>query len=216
MHDRELFDLLEHAGDAAFAVTSDGNICAWNARAEALFGFSRAAAIGRTCFDLFNGRGAFGTLVCGEQCVVRDCAAHHQAAADFDLEVRTRSGRRRWVNISTIVHDPEGGRKRIVHLARDIGARKRTESLAGRILSMSKQLADLSKDAGYPAPVTALSAQERRVLKGLSEGKSAAAIVAELQISPQTLRNHLYRINQKLRTHSRLEAVIHAIRRHLV
>jgi DNA-binding CsgD family transcriptional regulator len=54
------------------------------------------------------------------------------------------------------------------------------------------------------------------VLRSLSEGQSPANVVHALKISPQTLRNHLHHINQKLGTHNRLEAVIHAIRRRLI
>ena len=61
--DRALFDFLEHTADAAFAVTDSGEICSWNSSAEALFGFGRDEAIGKTCFELFQGRGALGTLV---------------------------------------------------------------------------------------------------------------------------------------------------------
>ena len=115
MLDRDLFDLLEHTADAAFAVTDGGEIRSWNASAEALFGFERDEAVGKTCFELFQGCGVLGTLVCTENCHVRDCAAHHTAIPDFDLEVNTRSGRRIWVNMSTLVHeDPKSGRRRIV------------------------------------------------------------------------------------------------------
>ena len=44
----------------------------------------------------------------------------------------------------------------------------------------------------------------------------AKAIARTLRISAQTLRNHLHRINRKLRTHNRLEAVTHAQRRGLL
>ena len=53
------------------------------------------------------------------------------------------------------------------------------------------------------------------MLQKFAEGKSPADIVHELEIRPQTLRNHLHHINQKLGTHNRLEAVTHAIRRKL-
>jgi PAS domain S-box-containing protein len=49
MQDRDLYDLLEHTSDAAFAVTDSGDICSWNASAEALFGFHSDEAIGKTC-----------------------------------------------------------------------------------------------------------------------------------------------------------------------
>jgi PAS domain S-box-containing protein len=215
--DRELFDFLEHTADAAFTVTDAGEICSWNASAELLFGFGRDEVVGKTCFEVLQGRGSLGTLVCTEHCEVRDCAAHHRRIPDFDLEARTRSGLRIWVNVSTVFHaDPKTGRRRIVHLMRDVGDRKRTEALVRRMLRTSKQLLETADDSVRSEPIAQLSEQEHRVLRSLSEGQSPAAIVRELRISPQTLRNHLHHINQKLGTHNRLEAVIHAIRRKLV
>jgi PAS domain S-box-containing protein len=217
MHDRDLYDLLERTSDAAFAVTDSGDICSWNASAEALFGFHRDEAVGRTCFELFEGRDTLGTLACTENCHVRDCAAHHAAIPDFDLEVNTRDRGRIWVNISTLVSEgPTSGRRRIVHLARSIEDRKRAESVVQRMLLVSKELVQISEQSLRAAPVNPLSEQEHRVLRGFSEGKSPASIVAALGISPQTLRNHLHHINQKLGTHTRLEAVTHAIRRKLI
>ena len=217
MQDRDLYDLLERTSDAAFAVTDSGDICSWNAGAEALFGFHLDEAVGKTCFQLFEGRDELGVLTCTENCRVRDCAAHHAAIPDFDLEVNTRDGRRIWVNVSTLVsEDPKSGRRRIVHLARSIEDRKRTELVVQRLLFVSKQLADVSEQSLRPAPVNPLSDQEHRVLHSFSQGKSPAEIISDLKISPQTLRNHLHHINQKLGTHTRLEAVTHAIRRKLI
>jgi PAS domain S-box-containing protein len=217
MLDRELFDFLEHTADAAFVLTGGGEICSWNSSAEVLFGFRREEAVGRSCFELFEGRDALGSLVCTENCHVRECAAHHTAVPDFDLEVKTRSGQRIWVNISTVVcEDANTGRRRIVHFARSIADRKRTDGLVQRMLRTSKQLIEMSNDGMRPAPVMPLSDQEQRVLRSLSEGENPADIVRDLNISPQTLRNHLHHINQKLGTHNRLEAVIHAIRRKLI
>jgi DNA-binding CsgD family transcriptional regulator len=84
------------------------------------------------------------------------------------------------------------------------------------MLRISKQLLDVTDESDRPVPVTPLSEQERRVLSALSEGKSPAVVAADLRITSQTLRNHLYHINQKLGTHSRLQAVTHAIRRRLI
>ena len=52
-----------------------------------------------------------------------------------------------------------------------------------------------------------LSAHELEILRKFATGGSAPRIAKALGISPQTLRNHLHHINQKLRTHNRLEAV---------
>ena len=136
---------------------------------------------------------------------------------DFDLEVNTRSGQRIWVNVSTLVHeDPKSGRRRIVHLARNIEDRKHKEALVQRMLLVSKEFVEISDDSLRPAPVNPLSEQEHRVLRRFADGKSPVDIARELEISAQTLRNHLHHINQKLGTHNRLEAVTHAIRRKLI
>jgi len=61
-----------------------------------------------------------------------------------------------------------------------------------------------------------LSDQEKHILRLFAEGKNSAEIAETLGISLQTLRNHLHHINQKLRTHNRLEAVMHALQRRLI
>jgi PAS domain S-box-containing protein len=216
MLERDLFDFLENTTDAAFTVTDTGEICSWNSSAEALFGFEHEEVLGKACFEIFQGRDVLGMPVCKERCHVRDCAAHHAPIADIDLEAHTTSGAI-WLNMSTIVHeDPKTGRRRIVHLARSIENRKRAEAIVSQMLVVSRQLAEVSDQSLRPAPVNPLSEQEHRVLHRFSEGKRPADIVRELDISPQTLRNHLHHINQKLGTHNRLEAVTHAIRRKLI
>jgi DNA-binding CsgD family transcriptional regulator len=80
-----------------------------------------------------------------------------------------------------------------------------------------EQITPLSSEAADPhSPTEALSEQERRILRMFAEGRNSTAIARELEISPQTLRNHLHHINRKLRTHNRLEAVTHAQRRGLI
>lgn len=66
------------------------------------------------------------------------------------------------------------------------------------------------------SPIVELSEQELQILRLFAAGKSSPEIAKSLEISLQTLRNHLHHINQKLRTHNRLEAVMHAIQRKLV
>ena len=50
----------------------------------------------------------------------------------------------------------------------------------------------------------------------VADDSNPTTIARTLRISAQTLRNHLHRINRKLRTHNRLEAVTHAQRRGLL
>ena len=172
MLDRDLFEFFEHTADATFSVSDSGEICSWNGSAERLFGFARVEAIGKTCFELFQGRDVLGTLVCTEHCHLRDCASLGTLMPDFDLEVTVRSGGRMWVNISTIVYeDSKTGRRRIVHLARSVDGRKRTEALVQGVLEMSRQLVAKSDEGERPAPVAPVSEQELRILSRFSQGR---------------------------------------------
>lgn len=155
MLEKELFALLDQTADAAYAVTDDGEVCSWNAAAEALFGYRAGDVIGRNIDEVFEARDALGT----------------------DRE---------------------------------------KEALLQRMQDVARQLVALATDGSDHAPVEPLSEQERRILTLFSGGKKPATIAHQLGISAQTLRNHLHHINHKLRTHNRLEAVIHAQRRGLI
>ena len=68
------------------------------------------------------------------------------------------------------------------------------------MLKAARQVVALANDPAHHAPVEPLSGQELRILKLFAEGRNSASIARRLRISPQTLRNHLHHINQKLRT----------------
>lgn len=217
MLERELFDLLEGTSDAAFSVSEEGEIFSWNAAAESLFGYSPKEAIHKTCYELIEGHGALGTEVCKAHGDIWHCAAKDSGQSNFDLHVKIRSGRRIWVNISNLVYkNPKNGRTLIVHLARDISPQKKREEMLQKMVEISRQLTGISDDLGRPAPVTPLSEHEIAILRLFAQGKNSAEIARQMSITLQTLRNHLHHINQKLRTHNRLEAVTHAIQRKLI
>lgn len=219
MLEAELFALLEHTADAAYSVTEHGEVRSWNKAAEELFGYPAEEVLGRNIQEVLEARDALGTQVlAGEgETAVRQWDGTAPGIPNFDLEVSTRSGRRIWVNVSTIVFDsPRSGRRLFLRLARDISQRRRDAELLQRALEAARQLVAVAGDSSNHAQVEALSDQERRILKLFAEGRNSAAIARMLGISAHTLRNHLSHINRKLRTHSRLEAVTHAQRRGLL
>lgn len=218
MLEGELFAFLERTADAAFAVTDEGEICFWNRAAERLFGHSPAQVLHHSCFEVLHGQGALGTTVCVGNCTVQQLAARGKEIPDFDMAVKRRSGENLWVNVSTLLfEEPRRGRRLVVHLARDISQRKKTEQVLSKLQGVSKEIMEISQqEAGRPAPVLTLSEQELRILRLFAQARSSAEIARELGITPPTLRNHLHSINEKLRTHNRLEAVMHALRRGLI
>jgi len=219
MLETELFALLEHTADAAYTVTESGEICSWNAAAERLFGHPAKDVLGRDIDDVLEAHDSLGTraLSGGSGVATRQRDGVSGGIPNFDLEARTKSGGRIWVNVSTIIFDNQRTKRRLlVRLVRDISQQRRNDDLLNRMLEAARQLVSLAHDAPHHAAVEALSEQELRILKLFADGRSSAAIARKLSISAQTLRNHLHHINRKLRTHTRLEAVTHAQRRGLI
>ncbi len=217
MLERELFTLLEGTADAAFSVDDRGLIRSWNRAAEKLFGYPSGAVLDQPCATLFQGKGPLGNTVCCEDCSVLECALAQREVSDYDLEVRTKTGQRVWVNVSILIFfDGRTNRRLAVHLARDIMPRKKKEELAEKILEVARELTVLSDERGPAPPASPLTKQEQRVLFLLSEGRSPAEAARMARISPRTLRNHIHNAGKKLGTRSRLETVIHASRQKLI
>ena len=219
MLESELFGLLEQTADAAYAVTERGEICSWNRAAERLFGYPASEVLGRHIEEVFDAYDALGTepLVGGGESAVRHSETGSSRIPHFDLDVRTQTGARLWVNVSTIVFDNRRtGRRLLVRLARDITERRFKATLLNRMLEIAQQVVALPDDVAEQAPVAALTRHEHQILKLFAEGNNSASIARKVGISAQTLRNHLHHINRKLRTHSRLEAVTSARRRGLI
>jgi PAS domain S-box-containing protein len=209
----QLARLLEGSADVGFVLDEAGVILAWNRAAARALGFAADEAIGRKCHELLQSRGVLGTPLDHEYCRI---ATPDQPPAAFDMAVVPAAGETRWYSVSTIVAPAPRGQHLVAHLAQDISARQRREEAAAELVEQARRLIALAEDGGQPAPVTPLSSQEQRVLRAFADGQKPAEVARRLRISPQTLRNHLHHINRKLRTHSRLEAVIHAQRRNLI
>ena len=219
MLESELFTFLEQTEDAAFTVTEGGEICSWNGAAERLFGYQATEVLHHSIDEVFEARDASGSraLPDGSVSAAGSRDGPPGEIPNFDLEVRTRSGSRIWVNVSTIVFEKQRrGRTLFARLARDIDQHRRNQALVNQMVEAARQLISLAHDPSDHAVVEPLSDQERRILKLFAEGRDAGTIARKLRISAQTLRNHLHRINRKLRTHNRLEAVTHAQRRGLI
>jgi two-component system NarL family response regulator len=86
-----------------------------------------------------------------------------------------------------------------------------TPSMASKLIS---EFSNLSKkaEARQAVPVPILTARELEVLKLVARGMSNKEIAAELYISENTVKNHVRNILEKLHLHSRMEAVMYAVR----
>lgn len=82
--------------------------------------------------------------------------------------------------------------------------------IARRVLDVLKSQTHIVPDESI------LSGREREVLGLLVEAMNYKSIAEKLFISPDTVRNHIRNIYEKLHVHSRSEAVVKAIRQNLI
>jgi DNA-binding NarL/FixJ family response regulator len=88
-------------------------------------------------------------------------------------------------------------------------------SMASKLLnefnSLARQAAEREQ---FPSPV--LTARELEVLKLVAKGMSNKEVADQLFISENTVKNHVRNILEKLHLHSRMEAVMYAVRKRLL
>ena len=67
-----------------------------------------------------------------------------------------------------------------------------------------------------PGPALRLTERELDVLRLVAQGHSNKEIAARLFISENTVKNHVRNMLEKLQLHSRMEAVMYAVRENLL
>jgi DNA-binding NarL/FixJ family response regulator len=106
----------------------------------------------------------------------------------------------------------------IEEVADAIRAVLRGESLISPSMA-SKLLAEFAvlSGAGRPeTPAPRLTERELQVLEKVAEGMSNREVAGVLGISENTVKNHVRNILEKLHLHSRMEAVLYAVRENLL
>ena len=88
-------------------------------------------------------------------------------------------------------------------------------SMASKLLTEFTALAKKA-DEKQAVPTPRLTERELEVLKLVAQGMSNREIASELYISENTVKNHVRNILEKLHLHSRMEAVVYAVREKLL
>jgi len=214
---RQLMELLESTADGAFAVNRNLEIVYWNQAAQAILGFGQDNTIGHPCYQVLQGLDECNRPFCKAFCRVADALSKREPVTSYDMRALTSKGDRQWLNMSVVYQQgAEDEDALIIHLFRDRMHNKDLEALFSRILEAALN------GNGLPARVSTsnnarslfeeLTAREREVLALLAEGLSTRDIAQRLVISPNTVRNHIQPILEKLYVHSRAGAVAFAIR----
>lgn len=214
---RELTELLESTADGAFAVNSNLEIVYWNQAAQEILGFDQDSTIGRACYQVLQGLDEGNRPFCKAFCRVAEAMSKREPVTSYDMRALTSKGDWQWLNMSVVYKQgAEDEDALIIHLFRDRMHNKDFEALFSILLEAALNGNGLPAEAPTSNDARSLfaelTAREREVLALLAEGLSTGDIAQRLVISPNTVRNHIQQILQKLYVHSRVEAVAIAIR----
>jgi DNA-binding NarL/FixJ family response regulator len=98
------------------------------------------------------------------------------------------------------------------------GQSQLSPAMATRLLQEFRRLSEPAPMPGAASSTDAprLTERELEVLDLVAHGRTNAEIADDLVISPNTVRNHIRNVLDKLQMHSRLEAAMYAVRQGLI
>ena len=218
----EIFKALEGAADGAFVVDEKLRIRFRNKAAEKMLGFRNGDVLERFCYQVLQGSDEEGHLICTEHCLILEAALKSEPISNYDICINTKQREKRWLNMSVIALniDSKEEKKLIIHLFRDITRKKRDEMFFRQFIKIAQRFHKfpilLDDDIDPHILIEKLTKRQQEVLTLLARGFSTREIAENLSISPNTARNHIQQILQKLQVHSRLEAVSYALNNGLI
>jgi PAS domain S-box-containing protein len=195
---RKQASLLDLTHDAILVWEFPGTVVYWNRGAEALYGFSKEAAIGRLGHELLH-------------------TEHPMATSDFDAALErdgewagelthtTRDGRKIIVESRHVVMRETDGRRLVLETNRDITERKRAEQaleeLAGRLIhaqedERSRIGRELHDHISQTLGVLAIKIDQLRATAEITAGTGAA--LDELRRDTTEITNDVHRLSHRL------------------
>jgi PAS domain S-box-containing protein len=189
--------VLDQVDLAVIATDATGLVTTWNARAEALYGWTREEALGRDIRELTvpeNERQNAGEIIAAMQ-----RGESWQGA--FRLRRKDGSLFTAYIKDSPVLDD-EGRLTGMVGVSIEIA----DPDLASAVRSL------VSSDGhGMKRRTRTLSPREREVLALLARGLTGEQIAERLVLSPETVRTHIRNAREKLGASTRVEAVTMAL-----
>lgn len=206
-----LFEALENSADGAFVVDENLRILYCNKTAETILGFDYETIVGNFCYQLLRGHDDGRHLVCKARCQVAKMILGAKPVPNYDIQIRTNYGVKRWFNMSVFTYriGAAGEKKVIVHLFHDLNHKKINEKLLAEMFGVPNLFQDTPPncETGKEPLLRSLTPREGEILSLLAKGQGTLNIAKLLSISPNTVRNHIQHILEKLQVHNRLEAV---------
>ncbi len=208
----EFLDMASQSACAVFAVDADRRVAFWNRSCADLTGISSAEAVGKSCFELVQGRKPNGDLLCGADCPVCQMARGGLPMKSLAMRVQVRDGSRIQLNVGTMLMPaPDAASWMVVHfMRRGRGTRANCLGAAQPSRAPGERNAGVTNNEIGSDAACQLTERELEILRLLDRGLTTQVLSESLHISKTTVRNHVQRLLAKLNVHSRIEALNYA------
>jgi len=202
--------------EATVVIDDAGLVVSWNEAAERLLGRSAADAVGRHCHEVMHGLTPAGAPLCGPDCAVVALCRQGNAPRRFEMVARRPDGSEVWLDVTTVTIEDE--HPLAVHVLSESVSAKRLAGVAAEVArKLTEAAPERRADEAALAQIThALTPREVEILRLVAAGIGTDEIATRLSLSRSTVRNHVQNILPKLGVHTRVEAVVLALKSGLV
>lgn len=205
---REIQQVFDDSGDAVFGIDRLRRIVYANAAFCQVLGRDSGEICSRPCYDVLCADDLSSRRFCNSRCPIAREALQNQPMQNFDLILTRSDGDRCWVNVG-VYSASEGtagvGEPRVYFALRTVNGHRLIQKLASEM-----------RTANTSMPSSGLTPRESEILALTARGKDTADISHDLDIAPQTVRNHFKNIFAKLEVRSRSQAVALALQQQMI
>jgi PAS domain S-box-containing protein len=188
--------VLDHVDLAVIATDAEGLVTTWNARARALYGWTREEALGRHISELTVPEESRGPA----EEIIATLQAGQSWQGPFRVRRKDASVFTAYIKDSPIIEDGK--------LVGMVGV---SIEIADPDLAKAVRSLVTSGDGFSGRRTRTLSPREREVLGLLARGLTGEQIAERLVLSPETVRTHIRNAREKLGASTRVEAVTMAL-----
>jgi hypothetical protein len=156
---------------------------------ESLTGVLSQEPLQKPCYEAVMGEREDGEPFCAHGCSVMHLARAHRPVSSFEMRIKTRSGQKRWVNVSNLIVVTEEG-PYLVHLIRDSQGTHDTMEMARGLISFLPRRRPPSQEGGTFQPSPRASLRSLHYWPRGSRSKKSARSSTSLRPRSETTSAH--------------------------
>jgi len=213
--------IVERSTTAAIATDAEDRVIGINDAARSLFGYDNSGkVIGLDFAKVFQPRDVFGNPLGYDYSLIFQMLESGQPFKNFECQLRKACGDYQRADVSVVVVlGPCPDKYELVHVLWPRERRRQADEVISRLLNIAEHpevtgIGVKLRQAGNGKSL--LTDRQQEILLLVAGGKCSGDVAKALNISPETVRNHMRNILSRLDVHSRAEAVSVAYQRRLI